>query len=157
MRALGTILLAALASGLFGGVLIAGMVHLRLGIQLGPYPEFEFIVIMMGEAVAALGTAVILAVVLAVGGTQSAVGRTALVLAVLLVTTLAGLEVFGLVTQGGAALSVSNAFAEDAPFLVAVAVPGLMTILIQWWFVRQHLLKRMREPLRRSDPSETAS
>ena len=125
MRAFGNVILAALASCLLGGVLIAGMVYLRLGIQLGPYPEFEFTVIMMGEVVTALGTAVILAVVLAVGGTESAVRRTALVLAVLLVTALAGLEVFGLVTQGTAALSASNAFAEDAPFLVAVAIPGL--------------------------------
>jgi hypothetical protein len=142
MRAFGNVILAALVSGLFGAALIAGMVHLNLGIQLGPYQDFEFIAIMMGEVITALGTAVIVAIVLLAGGTQSAIRRTAIVLALFLVTVLAAIEVFGLATQSGAGFSRSNAFAEDAPFLVAVAAPGLLTILIQWWFIRRYLLKR---------------
>ena len=108
VRAVGTIIFSALASGLFGAALIAGMVHLKLGIQLGPYQEFEFIVILVSEAVTALGTAVILAIVLLAGDTESAVRRTAIVLALFLVTVLAVIEVFGLATQSGAGSSRSN-------------------------------------------------
>ena len=142
MRAVGTIILAALASGLFGGALLAAMVHLKLGIWLGPYPEFEFIATMMGEVITAFGTAVILAIVLFAGGTESAVRRTALVLGLFLVVVLAAGEIFGLAAQGSAGFSRSNAFAEDAPFLVAVAVPGLLTIVIQWWFVHRHVARQ---------------
>ena len=66
-----------------------------------------------------------------------AIGRAALVLAVLLMLALAAPETFGLATWSSAAFSPADAFAEDGPFLGVIAIPGLPTILIQWWFVRQ--------------------
>ena len=131
--------MGALTSGLIAGILIAAAVHMRIGIQPGTHERFEVIALVMVEEIIALGVAIVLATVLAARRSPSAVARAAIVLAMLLVLGLGALEVFGLVTQSSAAFSRSNAFAEDIPFFVAVAAPGLLTILIQWWFVRRAL------------------
>ena len=139
MRASTTVIAAATSSGLISGTLTAVAVHLRLGISLGPHEQFELIALIVVQVIVALGTALVLAIVLAAARSQSTLASAAIVLAVVLLVALGALEVFGLTTSSGAAFSAGNAFSEDLPLLGVIAVPSLLTILIQWCFVRGHL------------------
>ena len=144
MRVTRTIILAALVSGVAASASILAAIYLRFGIELGPHQQFEIVALIIGQAIIALGTAGVLAIVLAFGGDKWAVDLTALVLAILLALSLGSLEIFGLVTWSSAAFSQRDAFVEDVPFLGAIAVPAFLTILIQWWFVRQLLMTNAR-------------
>jgi hypothetical protein len=144
MRFVRTIVLATLASGVAASAFILAAIYLRFGIALGPHQQFEVIALIIGQAIIALGTAVVLTIVLALGGEKWAVDLTALVLAILLGLSLGALEIFGLVTMSSAAFSRGDAFVEDLPFLGAIVAPALLTILIQWWFVRQLLTTNTR-------------
>jgi hypothetical protein len=141
MRAAGSIIGAAVVSSLVAAALIVGAVYLKLGISLGPHQQFEVILLIVVQVIVAIGTAAALAIVLAAGGDTVAVGLTALALALFLMLALGALEAFGLRAGGSTAFSPRAAFDEDLPFLGAIAIPGLTTILIQWWSVRCHLLK----------------
>jgi len=141
MRVIGTFVLAAVVSSVVASALIFAAVYLQLGISLGPHMQFELIALIAFQTIMAIGTAVVLAIVLAAGGEKIAVRRAALLLALVLVLSLGALEVFGLSTGSSAEFSSANAFAEDLPFLGVIAIPGLVTILIQWWSVRRHLVK----------------
>jgi hypothetical protein len=84
MRASTTVIAAATSSGLISGTLTAVAVHLRLGISLGPHEQFELIALIVVQVIVALGTALVLAVVLAAARSQSTLASAAIVPAVLL-------------------------------------------------------------------------
>jgi len=139
LRSAGTIILAAAGSSLVASVLIVAAVYLGLGISLGPHQQFEVVLLIVVQVIIALGAAAVLAIVLALGGEKVAVGLTALVLAIFLVLALGALEAFGLAAGGTTAFSLGDTVAEDGSFLGVVAIPGLLTIVIQWWSVRRSL------------------
>ena len=56
------------------------------------------------------------------------------------VAAFAAPEIFGLVTSTSAYVTVSASLTQDVPVLATVAVPGLLTIFIQWWIVRRYVL-----------------
>jgi hypothetical protein len=96
------------------------------------------------SAVRAFVTAVVLAIVLAFGGRLIAIRRTAVTLAVLLVVAFAAPEIFAFATSTTDYVTVSASLTQDVPVLATVAVPGLLTIFIQWWIVRRYVLGRER-------------
>jgi len=142
MRAVVTVVLGAIGSGLLAIALIAGAVQLGVGLQPGPHEQFEFAAVTVAETMVAVGTAVVLAIVLAFGGRLIAIRRTAVTLAVLLVVAFAAPEIFGLVTSTSAYVSVNASLTQDVPVLATVAVPGLLTIFIQCGIVTRYVVKR---------------
>ncbi len=140
MRAVVTVFLGAIGSGLLAIALIAGAAQLGVGLQPGPHEQFEFVAVTVAETIVAVGTALVFTIVLAVGGKRIAIQRTAVTLAILLVVAFAAPEIFGLVTSTSAYVTVSASLTQDVPVLATVAVPGLLTIFVQWWIVRRYVL-----------------
>ena len=129
MRALGTLALAVIASWV-----VAGFVQVALGIEL--HAREELIIGMMAEVVLALLVAVVFGLVLAFRGGSRALAIAAGAIVVLGVASLAGLEAFSM-SDAARALDPS-----DFPLLIELGLPGLVTVLIQWWLVRAHLMRR---------------
>ena len=63
----------------------------------------------------------------------------------LLVVAFAAPEILGFATSTSAYVTVNSALTEDVPVLLVVAaVPGLLTIFIQWWIVTSYLFGASR-------------
>jgi hypothetical protein len=77
-------------------------------------------------------------------GRQIAIRRAAVTLAMLLVVAFAAPEILGFATSTSAYVTVNSALTEDVPVLVVAAVPGLLTIFIQWWIVTSYLFGASR-------------
>ena len=129
MRALATIVLAAVISGF-----VAGTVQLEMGVAFGA--KEEFIVASVGEVLLVLVAATFFAVALLASASPKAVNGVAIGLAVAVVVALVTLEAFTIATGASAA-----AVAHDLPILAEIGIPALLTILIQWWLVRRHMTK----------------
>ena len=131
MRGFGAIVLSALVAGF-----IAGTVQLQLAIWYDSHEEFiaaEFgLVLFVMAGVAVYGVALI------AGAGRPAVARIAVAFAGVLVLSVAGLEILSVWDSGPATL------AADLPTLNEILWPGLLAIVIQWWFVRRHLVKQGR-------------
>ena len=140
MRAVVTVVLGAVGSGLLAIVLVDGAAQLGIGLQPGPHQEFEFVAVVVAEAIVAVGTALVFTIVLAVGGKRIAIQRTAVTLAILLVVAFAAPEIFAFATSTTDYVTVNASLTQDVPVLTTVAVPGLLTIFIQWWIVRRYVL-----------------
>jgi hypothetical protein len=61
-------------------------------------------------------------------------------LAILLVVAFAAPEIFAFATSTTDYVTVNASLTQDVPVLATVAVPGLLTIFIQWWIVRRYVL-----------------
>jgi MFS family permease len=129
MRALATLALAVVVSWA-----LAGVVQVALGIELNAHEEL--IIAMMAEVVLALLVALVFGVVLAARGGRRALAIAAVAIVVLGVAALAGLETFSLSDEAHA-LDPS-----DFPLLIELGLPGLVTVLIQWWLVRAHVKRQ---------------
>ena len=128
MRALGTLALAVIVSWV-----LAGFIQVALGIELNA--REEFIIAMMAEVVLALLVAVVFGLVLAARGGRRALAIAAVVLVALGLASLAGLEAFSLSDEARAVDP------SDFPLLIELGLPGLVTVVIQWWLVRRHLAR----------------
>jgi chromate transport protein ChrA len=144
LRTAGTIILAAVASSLVASASTVAAVYLGLGISLGPHQQFEVILLIVVQVIIALVAAAVLAIVLAFARNERTVDIAALTVAMLLVLALGALEAFGLTAGGSTAFSLGDTLAEDGPFLGVIAIPGLLTILIQWRSVRRQLAREQR-------------
>jgi hypothetical protein len=132
-----TAIIATLISGSAAAILIVAAVCLRFRGAIGPHQQFAVVALVFAQGIIAVGVAGTFAVVLARGGGLRVVKQTAIVLALLLMSGLCTFEVLGLLMQNNSASSRLAALLEDVPFLAAVAIPGLVTIVIQGWlFVR---------------------
>jgi len=141
MRVFAVVALAVVASFLVAmGVLVAAAM-LGLVAEAGPHQDFEVAAVTIGMAIVALGTAIIFSIVLVAGGRQTAARRTAVVLAVLCVAVLAAPEVFGLATTDPADVAARDDLGLLSIFLIVNGVPGLLTILVQWWIVNRYLFQ----------------
>ena len=129
MRALGTLALAVIVSWV-----LAGFVQVALGIQLNAHEEL--IIGMMAEVVFALLVALVFGVVLAFRGGRRALAIAAVAIVVLGVASLAGLEAFSLSDESHAVDP------SDFPLLIELGLPGLVTVVIQWWLVRAHIKRQ---------------
>jgi len=125
MKSLGTLLLAFLVSGF-----VAGVVQNRLGVVFGA--REEFIAVMMLFALVTLVTTLVLGVALAFAGTVAGIDLTAGALIVLAALLLGGLVGAGAIFDRKATFGP-----QDAALLAEIAVPTMLMILIQWWFVRR--------------------
>ena len=144
MRAAGIVVLGGIVSCLIAMVVVVGATLLGLVAQPGPHEQFEFMAVTAAEVIVAFGTALVVAIVLVAGGRQTAIRRTAVVLAVLFVAVLAAPEVFGLATTDPADVAARDDLGSLAIFLIVIGVPGLLTIFIQWWIMRRYLFHGRR-------------
>ena len=141
LHTIGVVALGAIVSFLVAMGVLAGAMLLGLIAQPGPHQDFEVAAVTIGMAIVALGTAIIFSIVLVAGGRQTAARRTAVVLAVLCVAVLAAPEVFGLATTDPADVAARDDLGLLSIFLIVNGVPGLLTILIQWWIVNRYLFQ----------------
>lgn len=139
MRTFRAVSLAAVISWLVGLAIIGVEAFLGLIAEPGPHQLFAIAAIAIGLAVAAVGTAVVFAIVLALGGRRTALSWSALVLVVLLLLVLSVPAIFGLLTTDSADVEAQAALASLARFLGAVAVAAVAVILIQRWVVVRRL------------------
>ncbi len=95
-------------------------------------------------AIVAVGCSIIFAIVLAAGGRQTAITRTAIALIILLALVLAAPVILGVVTTDPGDIEAEDALGALATFLMVIAVPGLLAILVQWLTIRRHLDRRHR-------------
>jgi hypothetical protein len=144
LHTIGAVALGAVISFLVAMGVVAGCAFLGLVAQPGPHQDFEIAAVTIGMAIVAVGCSFIFAIVLAAGGRQTAITRTAIALTILLVLVLAAPAVLGLVTTAPEDIEARDALAALATFLMVIAVPGLLAILVQWWTIRRHLDRRRR-------------
>jgi hypothetical protein len=97
------------------------------------------VLLIVVQVIIALGAAVAFATALAFARNERTVDIAALAVAMLLVLALGTLEAFGLAAGGSTAFSLGDTIAEDGPFLGVIAIPGLLTIGVQWWLLRRML------------------
>jgi hypothetical protein len=128
---LGSVVSVVIASLLTVGAVAAGL------IRFGPHEQTELTILVFVQVTIAVGAAVVFAIVLTSGRSRSAIGWTAVVLAGCLLVPAAILDGFGITTSSSAAFSLGDALAEDLPLLLTILGPGLLTILVEWWFVRR--------------------
>ena len=140
MRVFAVVALAVVASFLVAMSVLVAAAMLGLVAEAGPHQEFEILAVTTGIGITTLGTAVIFAIVLAAGGKQAAIRRSAMVLMALLVLVLAVPEIFGLATADSTDLTATD-LGPLTIFLIVVAIPGLLVILIQWLIIRRHLVR----------------
>jgi hypothetical protein len=129
MRGIGTIILAAIVSGFFAGAL-------QLQFAIWTNAHEEFIAVEMAFMLFVLIVAVAFGIAVFTRASATTEWLTVW-LAVSLLMALAGLEALILWSEGNA-----RSIATDLPLLAEILVPGLLAILIQWWFVRRHIRKR---------------
>jgi hypothetical protein len=148
MRTAIVVVLGAIVSGLIAVAAVAAAIHQNLIVEIGAHEDFELMAAGLGEMAVAIGSAATFAIVLAVGGAQKAIRRTALVLAALLAAVLAAPEIFALATLDPNDFMQREALGPLAVLLIGIAVPGLLAIFIQQWIIGRYLfqLPRMGEP-----------
>lgn len=129
--------LATAISSAVAAVLVFSAVQMNLGLHAGPHLNVEFILTLIIEAIVAVGSAIVFGVVLVVGGQARALRRSAVCLAALLVAGLASVEVFGQLASGSIDFTKGEAFARDLQLLELIGIPGLVTVVIQWWILRR--------------------
>ena len=144
LRTIGVVAVGAIMSFLVAMGVLAGASLLGIIAQPGPHQGFEIAAVTIGMAIVALGSAIIFAIVLAVGGRRTAVTRTAIALMVLLALVLAAPAILGLVTTDPGDMEARDALGALAAYLVVIAVPGLLAILVQWWTIRRYLVRNRR-------------
>ena len=137
--AVGAVISFPVAMGVLTGAALLGLIA-----QPGPHQGFEIAAVTIGMATVAVGTAIIFAIVLAVGDRRKAVTRTAIALIVFLALVLAGPAVLGLVMTDPTDIAAEDAFGTLVAFLVVIAVPGLLAILAQWWTIRRYRVRGQR-------------
>ena len=134
MRAVGTIILAFLVSGLLASAVQLGLAEwFKTGeVLIAPM----FLVVAFVVAVS-----LVYAVVLVLARRISVVTRVAWTLAALLVVGVVGLWVAGFALSGN---RLQTAMGDDLPLLLEILIPGLAAVVVQWWFVWRHLRKQGR-------------
>lgn len=139
MRTFGVVVAGGIVS--YGVAIVAAGIAMLLGLvaQPGPHQQFEIVAVLAGEAAVAIGTAIVLAIVLIAGGRRTAVRRTAIVLAVLFAAALLAPLAIGLATQDSADVMARDEMVQLGIFLAAIGVPGLLAIGTQAWFVGRRL------------------
>jgi hypothetical protein len=131
MRGIGTIILAAIVSGFFAGTL-------QLQFAIWTNAHEEFISVEMAFMLFVLIVAVAFGIAVFTRASAATTEWLTVWLAVSLLIALAGLEGLMLWSEGNA-----RSIPTDLPLLGEILVPGLLAILIQWWFVRRHIRKRL--------------
>ena len=144
MRTAGVVAVGAVISFLVAMGVLTGAALLGLIARPGPHQGFEIAALTIGMAIVAVGSAIIFAIVLAVGGRRKAVTRTAIALIVFLALVLAAPAVLGLVMTDPTDIAAEDALGTLVAFLVVIAVPSPLAILAQWWTIRRYLVRRQR-------------
>lgn len=145
LRQIAHLFVGAVVAGALAVMLVAAAVTENFGLHPGPHTNVELTIIAVLELVVAAGTAVVFAIILAVGGGRVAIRRAALMLAVLLMGGLAAVEIFGQASSGSTDFTRSQALASDLPLLLLIGLPGLLTVTIEWWIVRRAISKPLSE------------
>ena len=130
MRGFGTIILAAIVSGF-----VAGALQLQFAIWTNAHEEF--IAVEMAFMLFVLVVAVAFGVAILTRASAASTEWLTVWLALSLLIAIVGLEGVILWSDGDV-----RSLPTDLPLLGEVLVPGLLAILIQWWFVRRHIRKR---------------
>ena len=145
LKKIAYLFVAAVVVGALAVVLVAVAVAENIGLHPGPHTNAELTIIAVLEFVVAAGTAVVFAIILAVGGGRVAIRRAAVTLIVLLVSGLAAVEIFGQASSGSTDFTRSQALASDLPLLLLIGLPSLLTVTIEWWIVLQAVSKPLSE------------
>ena len=141
MRTVGVVALGAVISFLVAMGVLTGAALLGLIAQPGPHQGFEIAVVTISMAMVAVGSAIIFSIVLAVGGQRKATTRTAIALNVFLALALAAPAILGLVMTDPTDIAAEDSLRILVAFLIVIAVPGLLAILVQWWTIRRYLVR----------------
>ena len=144
LHTVGVVVLGAITSFLVAMGVLVGFALLGLIAQPGPHQGFEIAAVTIGMAIVAVGCSIIFAIVLAAGGRRTAITRTAITLMVLLALVLAAPAILGLVTTDPQDIEARDALGALAAYLMVIAVPGLLAILVQWWTIQRHLVRNHR-------------
>jgi len=125
MRALTVLALGAVASWL-----VSGVFQVAFGLAVDAREEMVFALVV--EVPIAVAVAVVFGIVLAAGGGRRGLAFTAIALVVGGGALLAGIEAFALADEA-AMIDPS-----DFPLMLELGIPGVLTVLVQWWLVRRH-------------------
>lgn len=139
MRTFLAVSLGAIVAWLVGLAITGVAAFFGLVAEPGPHQLFAIAAIAIGLAIAAVGTAVVFTVVLALGGKGKAMRWSTIVLVILLLLFLAVPAVFGFLTTDPADLQDEAALAGLVTFLAVVAVAAVPLILIEWQIVVRRL------------------
>lgn len=139
MRTFRAVSLGAIVGWLVGLAIIGVAAFLGLIAEPGPHQLFAIAAIAIGLAIAAVGTAVVFAIVLALGGKGKAIRWSTIVLVILLVLFLAIPAVFGFLTTDPADLEEQAALAGLVTFLAVIAVAAVPVVLVEWQIVVRRL------------------
>jgi hypothetical protein len=141
MRTLAVLAMGAIASLLVAMGVLGGAMALGLIAQPGPHQVFEIAAESIGVAAVAVGTAIIFAIVLAIGGRRVAIRWTAFALLACLVLALAAPAILGLMTTDSGDVDGQDQLRLLAVFLTVIALSGVAVILVQWWTIGRHLAR----------------
>ena len=139
MRTFGAVSLAAVIAWLFGVAITGVEAFLGLVAEPGPHQGFAIAAIAVGLAVAAIGTAVVFAIALSLGGKGKALRWSTIVLVILLLLLMSVPPIFGLLTTDPADLQGQAELLSLSSYLGAIAVAALAVILIEWQVVVRRL------------------
>jgi len=129
--------LATAISSALAALLVFSAIEMNLGLHAGPHLDTELAIVFVLEALIAVGSAIVIGIIVLVGGARIAVSWATILLATLLVGGLAGGEVFGQTAAGSIDFTKSEELARDLPLLLLIGLPGLVTLTIEWWTVQR--------------------
>jgi len=130
---------AAFAAAVVLSFFVAYFAEIALGIAFNA--QEELIVAMVAQIVFLVVCALVLAIAAALGVGPRGITVTAACIVLVGFLCLAGLEAFTLIDED-TALAPS-----DLPLLAEAGIPALLTVLVQWWFVRRYVARRGRPGL----------
>jgi hypothetical protein len=140
LRALGTLLAATALSWL---AVYAAVIAFGIAFKA----QEELIAVMVIDVAFILALSAVFAVVLIARGRGRAVSITALVAAAVVVLGTVLLEALSLSGQPMIGLR------RDLPFLIEMAIPALLAVLVHWALVRRHLNRRDAARARLAQPA----
>jgi hypothetical protein len=136
-RCIARLALSTAVSSALAALLVFSAVELNLGLRAGPHLDTELAIVFVLEVLIAVGSAIVIGIIVLAGGARVAVSLGTILLATLLVGALAGVEIFGQTASGSIDFTKSEELARDLPFLLLVGLPGLLTLMIEWWTVHR--------------------
>ena len=128
---------ATAISSALAALLVFSAVEMNLGLQAGPHLNTELAIVLVLEIMIAVGSAIVIGIVVLVGGARAAVSWATIVLATLLVGGLAGVELFGQTAAGSIDFTNRDELARDLPLLLLIGLPSLVSLIIEWWTVQR--------------------